>query len=365
MPSVAAISEQVLGGAGVVRHSDATYYLAGEGSANYEWYREAAMPAINFCSDLRELADTYFRDRLDLRAANYEDVANLAKQIADAVSGEYENPALLPLLSELAGQPADVTALMHRADEARDYIRDIVWRMLNRPVGDVSHLRAIVEGCDELGATDIFELNHDRVAEKALADAGIEVADGFTRGAGDVTFWTDVFDRPVRHFYLHGSITWFHRAIPDEPWRGLVVARSTTGRPYHDRDSAGERLEFPVDGRPVFLTGTFDKSLAYDSTVYADQHYRFHESLRTADAVVVIGYGFRDKAINARLVGWWHRDPNHRLVVAHGDVQSLIGSARPAIAGMWNSRIRDGRLRVVDKWIADTSWTDFTAALTS
>jgi hypothetical protein len=60
----------------------------------------------------------------------------------------------------------------------------------------------------------------------------------------------------------------------------------------------------PADGRPVLLTGTFDNPLAYDSTVFADQHYRFHESLRETEAVVVLGYGFRHKAINARDAYW-------------------------------------------------------------
>ena len=365
MPSIDDISRQVFSGDGVVRHTDATYYIAGEGIANYDWYRAAAEPAISFCGELRELADTYFREWLDGRAANYEDVANLAKQIADAISGEYENPALLPLLGTLAGQPPDPIALMQRATDARAYVRDIVWRMLNQPVGDVSHLAAIVDGCRELGAADLFELNHDRVAEKALAEAGLEVADGFTRGAGDVTFWTDIFERPLRHFHLHGSITWFQRNLPEEPWRGLVVARSTTNDPYHDRDGAGELLEFPADGRPVLLTGTFDKPLAYDSTIYADQHYQFHAALREADAAVVIGYGFRDKGINARLIGWWHRARDHRMVVVHGDVEALVEGARGAIANKWGSLIRDGRLRVIEKWIADASWADIAEALGS
>ena len=108
MPSVTAISEQVFRGNGVIRHSDATYYLADTGSPNYGHYRARAEPAIRFVQRLRGVADCYFAEVLDERSANYEDVANLAKQIADSISGEYENPALLPLLAELkdaAGEP--------------------------------------------------------------------------------------------------------------------------------------------------------------------------------------------------------------------------------------------------------------------
>ncbi len=363
MPSVTEISEQVFSGAGVVRHSDATYYLAGDEAANYDHYRAAAEPAIAFTQRLRELADRYFADYIHGRAANYEDVANIAKQISDALSGEYENPGLLPLLVDLCADVADPSELMERASETRDYIRDTVWRMLNQRVERVDHLQAVVQGCETIGQTDLFELNHDRVLEKALADGGIDVSDGFTRSVGDVFFWADHFEEPIRHFKLHGSITWFHRTLPEEPWRGWVVARSTTNDPYHERGAAGELLEFPADGRPVLLTGTFDKPLAYDSTVYADQHYRFHESLRNTDAVVVFGYGFHDKAINARLIGWLHGAPNRRMIIGHGDIQALVHGARFAIAGKWNRWIHDGRLRVIEKWIAETSWDDIDEVL--
>src|SRR6266511_5800428 len=94
---------------------------------------------------------------------------------------------------------------MERASETRDYIRDTVWRMLNQRVERVDHLQAVVDGCRAIGQTDLFELNHDRVLEKALADGDIGVSDGFTRSMGDVFFWADYFEQPIRHFKLHGS----------------------------------------------------------------------------------------------------------------------------------------------------------------
>jgi hypothetical protein len=41
----------------------------------------------------------------------------------------------------------DARALAERADAVRDYIRDIVWRMLDRPVQAVEHLGVIIDGC--------------------------------------------------------------------------------------------------------------------------------------------------------------------------------------------------------------------------
>jgi hypothetical protein len=79
---------------------------------------------------------------------------------------------------------------------------------------------------------------------------------------------------------------------------------------------------------------------------------------RTPSFIVVLGYGFRDKAINARLTGWLSGRPNRCLVAGHGDVGALVAGARFAIAGKWNAWIRAGRLRVVEKWVSDTRWSD-------
>jgi hypothetical protein len=363
MPSVDEISRQVFSGEGVIRHGDATYYLSGRRVGMDEYYRARAAPAIAFADRLRGIADRYFADFLDGRSANYEDVANFAKQISDAISGEYENPALLPLLVELRSERNDVDELRDLAEETRNYVRDTVWRMLSQPVERVDHLAPIIDGCRALGAVDVFELNHDRVLSTALADAGLAASDGFSCPAGDVFVWTDQFDQPVRHFSLHGSITWFHRRLADEPWQGLAVARSTTRDPYHEHGAAGELLEFPADGRPVLLTGTFDKPLSYDSTIFSDQHFRFQESLREADALVVIGYGFRDKAINSRVIGWLHSRRDRRLVVVHGKPDDLVADARDAIARPWAEWFNVGRLRIVEKPIEEATWAEIAEAL--
>ena len=100
-------------------------------------------------------------------------------------------------------------------------------------------------------------------------------------------------------------------------WDGQFTARASDGDAEHARGPDGELLDYPAMGRPLFLTGTFNKILSYQSGIYADQHYRFHEALMNADALVVIGYGFRDKAINSRIVAWAERPGERRMIVVH------------------------------------------------
>ncbi len=72
--------------------------------------------------------------------------------------------------------------------------------------------------------------------------------------------------------------------------------------------------------------------------------------------VVVCGYGFRDKFINAVLLEWLDAD-GCRLVVIHGDPDQLRRNARPAIAREWDRLVAAGKLHVVSAWVQDVSWS--------
>lgn len=364
MPCVADVSDQVFSGRNAVRHSDATYYIVADAAVPaYDAHRPELDAAVALTNRFREMADEYFAVCSPDHRPNYEDVANLAKQVGDAISGEYENAALSPLLAGLRKElGADAQDLMERAVEAHNYIQDMVWGLLSRPVTGVAHLRAITDACGALGRVDLFDLNHDVVLERALTDHGVSVSDGFGAADGDVRWWDDCFNEPVRHFKLHGSIRWFRRARPTQEWRGSVVARSTTNDPDHERSASGELLDAPVDGRPAILVGTFDKPLAYDTSVHADQHFHFYKSLRRAERLVVVGYGFADKGVNNRVIGWLGKSRDHRLVVVHGDEEALLAGARPAIKSKWFRWREEGRLRVLPRWVADATWDEIQAA---
>lgn len=114
--------------------------------------------------------------------------------------------------------------------------------------------------------------------------------------------------------------------------------------------------DYPHDLRPLILTGTLDKILAYETWVFPDQHLRFHEGLRQANRAVVIGYGFGDKAINTRLISWLARARENKLIVCHGAPDELRAGARGAVQSKWDGWRAEGKLAVVPAWVADLSW---------
>jgi len=348
MPMVDQVTEQVLSGEGAFRGTNQIYYIDAN-NPNYDLRRSGATDAIELVRALEPQVTAYYS-----RAASYEELASVVGQIADAISFEYDNAALHPLIESLleVGGWENGYELGRAAQDARDYIRDTVWHLLDK-TPTVEHLGWLAAVCERHGAV-VASLNHDLVIEHAFEDFEVAYSDGFKDRRGDLIFWNDDFgDARTRLLKLHGSISWWGQFIPGEEWRGYVTARSVGSDAYHPVDASGAIGGYPYDLRPILLTGTLDKILAYETWVLPDQHVRFYQALRQASRVVVVGYGFGDKAINTRLSQWLGRARDNRLIVAHGDPDSARQRARPAISSKWPAWEAGGRLRIIDKWAAD------------
>lgn len=76
---------------------------------------------------------------------------------------------------------------------------------------------------------------------------------------------------------------------------------------------------------------------------------------------MVIGYGFRDKAINGHLIRWMNASPNHRLVVADPDPDRLWRTARPAVQR--ESQSWSDRLTVIPKPVAELLYAELVEAM--
>ncbi len=361
MPTVGDITARVLSGENVLWNGS-DYRVFDELPPSHEVFTEGVAEVIRFVGDLKQLCDDYFQSQEKNRTANYEDIAYVARQIEDGLLSEYENPALLPLNErfsvEIGRTPEELARL---AGTSADYIEDIVRALLGRrPLGPLDHLVAIVDAAAD-GAVDdltLATLNHDLVLERTFGDAGTRYSDGFEDLFGTLRVWSDTFSVSRKLLKLHGSIDWWRYNLTRDGWTGQFTARPTDGDPFHARGPDGELLEYPPGGRPQILTGTFNKILSYPSGIYADQHFRFHEALAFADALVVIGYGFRDKAINARLIAWAERPGHRRMVVVHADPIRLGAGARGAIRDKWNRWQQNGLLAFLPEHLSYTTTWD-------
>jgi len=342
MPGVNEITTQVLSGEGVFFHTDKTFVIGAKNST-YELYRPPVEPVLGLIDDLRGRATEYFG-----REPSYEEISLLARQVDDALSREYESAAVMPFVEQLMERPyvQGREHLRELSELTLGYIADSVHQMLGKPPTCLDHLSAIIDACKHLSRVDLATLNHDLVLEAALDAAGIEYADGFDHSDEDVRLWIDNWKgASVRLLKLHGSLDWWGYEVADEPFRGWVVGRYKGDDPIHPRRAG--IVAYPHDLRPIFLTGTFDKILAYETWVFPDQHLRFQEALRGTKRVAVIGYGFGDKAINTRLIGWLACALDHKLIVCHPDPDRLSERARGAVQSKWAHWQRHGQLAFI------------------
>jgi SIR2-like domain len=360
MPSVAQITQRVLSGENVLKNGP-DFRLVDQLPPNHEVFVEGVREIVGFVRELKTLCDDYFESQEKERTTNYEDIAYVARQIEDGLLSEYENPALLPLNERFSANAGRTPhELLELAGASADYIEDIVRSLLGRPSETVDHLTAVVDAFADatVDHITIATLNHDVVLEHAFRDSRTRYSDGFAERFGTVLVWNDTFHPPTRKLLkLHGSIDWWRYNLTRDGWTGQFTARATDGDPFHARDPEGNLVEFPAGGRPQILTGTFNKILQYGSGVYADQHFRFHEALAAADALVAIGYGFRDKAINSRVVAWAESPRERRMVVVHPNATDLGMRARGAIRGKWNRWQERGLLAFVPEYLSpETTW---------
>jgi hypothetical protein len=364
MPSVGEITQRVRTGANVMA-TGSGWRAVDQLPPNQEIFNQELPAIVEFVRELEQLCDDYFRSQDKTRGTNYEDIAYVARQIEDGLTSEYENPALLPLNERLETVYGD--DLVRIAGAAADYIDDVVSSLLGRPVGPFDHLTALADAVrdEQVDELTIATLNNDVVLEHTFDLFNVQVSDGFDDPFGTLRVWNDRFSIPTRRLLkLHGSIDWWRYTLTREGWTGQFTARATDGDPEHARGPANELLDYPALGRPLILTGTFNKILSYPTGIYADQHFRFHEALRDADVLVVIGYGFRDKAINARIVAWAERPGDRRLVVLHPEPLRLGQGARGAIRGKWRRWQDTGLLRFVPEYLSpETSWTAIRSSL--
>lgn len=295
------------------------------------------------------------------RTPNYEEIALAIAQVGDALDREYESIAVLPFAAELQAElGVDAATLADLSRCALDHIQLVVTRELG--TGDLAqhgHLNAILRCCDEIDSVDLATLNHDVLLEQALSAREIEFADGFEPEGDEVRAWTDSWDHAhVRLLKLHGSVNWFDVrpiAAPQTPWRAIRYSGSDV-----EHLSGGLELRTPL---PTFLIGTFTKILAYQTGIFPYVHARLLAGLAEATHLIIIGYGFQDKAINSHIIRWMDLHPEKRLIVCHRDPEHARDNARAAVQRWWRTWAATGRLTTIPHHVREVDYHALAEAL--
>src|SRR3990167_4204242 len=101
MPSTKSITDKVLSGDGIMRHSDGCFYF-GEPLYGHMGFPDEYVPRITaFLDRIKSEIELYYLKYPFKIEFNYEDYYYLASQIFDAEIGEYDNPAILPLIEKI------------------------------------------------------------------------------------------------------------------------------------------------------------------------------------------------------------------------------------------------------------------------
>ncbi|MEX2245473.1 MAG: SIR2 family protein [Dehalococcoidia bacterium] len=245
------------------------------------------------------------------------------------------------------------------SDETRNYIRDIVWKLLLREPGDTSYLAFVRDACLDEGEVDIFTLNHDTLMETFLAQHGIELCDGFTKPVNEVRYFDRAqFDscNSVRFVKLHGSLSWFEFDQDDRLVAGIPLGSDV----LHRKDPAGSD-QVTLRGRPLILAGTGNKPLEYQVGVFGELHHQFYRRIRETRHLAVVGYGFGDRGINQRVFDWIFGSHEARMVIAHPNPEGLKSQGRWEVREYWDGLEARGKIRFIVRAAEELTWNEIRA----
>jgi SIR2-like domain len=348
LPSTKKLTEEVLSGKGVIRHTDAVYYYNQQipSSKNY--------PSINELVEYLKLLSNQIKDYAQKNNIEYdityETLSYIAIQIRDALDGEFENPAIQPLIDKLNAfyKKENTEYLKKLTTETVNYIYWIIfWNLKSIQYLTSNHLDALTKACSDSAITqiDIFTLNHDTAIEETLELNHLKFTDGFKETANGIkSFYSETYDikeNKIRLFKLHGSIDWREN-------ENKIQIRTNS-----------DITKFPITRKPKFLIGTFNKMLSYTSGIYAELYHKFYRYLPESEFLIASGYSFGDKGINARIITWLYKYEKAKLIIISPEKENIFYSnSRGAIANNVEELKNAGKLKYIQKSFEKISYDE-------
>ena len=342
------ITHEMLSNAGFVKTKNIVFYKDEDRSVEDPFDERI----LTFLIELKNIADECntngdydLQGKLIRHDVNYEDLISMLYPIKEHLTMDF-SPYGKMLLDRLTIDPilkyCVTKAFLQKVGR---YIVFTVKRMLRGDADTPSAFDGIVDYCKNSKSKiiDIFTLNHDVLLENILRESDIHVIDGFGNIDGDLRKWNpELLDNcdigNIRLLKLHGSIDWQIFRASDLPNKqlGIYVGPFDIN---HDNVEIRDAQNTNYESRPdaSILIGAANKINEYYHLHFWDLHYRFRKMLRENDCLIVVGYGFRDSAINSQILEWLQNENNKKMVII--DIKNVQDfSKQMGYVFRWNKR---------------------------
>ncbi len=375
MPSTRDITQNVLNGSNIMRHTDGNYYF-GKPLYNNIGMEDEYVPRIKeFIKIVKDEIDSYDQSIIQ-KETNYENLFYNISQIYD--SQTFNNPIAKPFIDKISNQvypllqkrETDIHGkweLHQLADESLNYIHDITLHHLNKKPIQYSYLHFLQKAYEDskIDHISIFTLNHDLVLEEYFNSICIPFIDGFDKPINNIRYWDiNLFknNHKLTLVKLHGSINWFKFRRKEYNPFIIGISMSSINSTWRTQAPNGEYQNL-ARGRPMFLVGTFNKILEYTYDIYFSLHYLFYETLNSLNTIILSGYSFGDRGINTRIIEWLTSKKERKMVIIHPDIEELKVNSREGIFFNWDNWVKENKFVFIQKKIEDITWDEISDKL--
>ncbi len=363
-PKMKEITDKVLSGKNIGRHTDSNYYF----NFQTDWLKYYVDNNVACLNYVAKTIAAYYKD-LDLEhTVNYEDIYFLISQLKDSEGLELENPALKPFIDNLKNHFKDnfseTYSFKDLLKECLRYIHCIVWHSLRIIPSSTEQLNVLDEFNDnkEFNKIFLFSLNHDLLIENHFEQSKIPYTDGFqvtSKKIPEINFnLLKSRDYKIKLFKLHGSIDWFN-ILDKSQYNNIYKVPINTNVDYINK--IDDTLQFS-DGLPIFLIGTFNKLLNYLSFIYEELYQISQTEMNYCENLIIAGYSFNDKGININLMKWLNAATSKRFIIIHPDFGNLKKYARGAYHIHFDppqpSPFRNSKLKKIEKKFEDVLYSE-------
>jgi len=365
---VSEITEVILSGKNISRHSDSEYHFSPPPFMGVEECESVKRVTVflQYLFNENKLYNNKFKND---QPPNYEDLYYTLRQIHDEIYGEQENLIVRDYINNLTIDNVtmlkanlglyDDFSFNELVDESMTYINNVATRLLYMPKNDISYLSMIKEISSKYD-TDLFSLNHDLLLETYFEKNNIAYCDGFSLPKGDFKhFDLDLFSNKnsINLLKLHGSSNWYRFRAKNSDWRGEFIGKCIHNDINHAKDENDEFVNY-LWNKSIILTGTFNKLIDYNSGIFSDLFCLFSNKLDQIETLIISGYGFGDVGINTKIIEWYYKNSKTKIILIHKNSDELKEKARGAISNKWDNWIHEGRLLILNKWFEEVTFDE-------